>query len=55
MDTIKCQGLTIQGKVQAGWSGWRLVLGVIFDRIAAGVNGKVYEMVRHAKIYVWRC
>ena len=43
----------IKKKVQAGWSRWRKVLGVICDRkLPARVKGKVYSsMVRSTMVY----
>ena len=40
-------------RVQAGWNGWRRVLGVICDRrLPASVKGKVYSSaVRPAMMY----
>ena len=39
--------------MQAGWSGWRRVVGMIFDRrISARTTGKVYKTVlRQAILY----
>ncbi|XP_051787950.1 uncharacterized protein LOC127529167 [Erpetoichthys calabaricus] len=46
-------GGEVQKRVQAGWSGWRRVTGVIYDRrVSARVKGKVYRMVvRPAMLY----
>ena len=43
----------VKKRVQAGWNGWRRVLGVICDRrLPAGVKGKVYSsVVRPAMVY----
>ena len=43
----------IKRRVQAGWNGWRKVLGVICDRsLPARVKGKVYSsVVRSAMVY----
>ncbi|KAI5092175.1 hypothetical protein C0J45_17806, partial [Silurus meridionalis] len=43
----------VKKRVQAGWSGWRRVTGVICDRrVSASVNGKVYRtVVRLAMLY----
>ena len=43
----------IKKRVQAGWNGWRRVLGVICDRrLPARVKGKVYSsVVRPAMVY----
>ena len=36
----------VKRRVQAGWKGWKKVLGVIYDRsLPAGVKGKVYSLV----------
>ena len=63
MDGFKYLGLTVQSngecgrevkkRVQAGWSGWRRVSGVICDRrVSARVKGKVYKtVVRRAMLY----
>ena len=60
---FKYLGSTVQGsgscereikrRVQAGWSGWRRILGVICDRrLPARVKGKVYSLVvRLAMLY----
>uniref|UniRef100_A0A8C4NFF6 ribonuclease H n=1 Tax=Eptatretus burgeri TaxID=7764 RepID=A0A8C4NFF6_EPTBU len=46
-------GREVKKRVQAGWSGWRRVAGVICDRRgAARVKGKVYKtVVRPAMLY----
>lgn len=46
-------GREVKKRVQAGWSGWRRVAGVICDRrVAARVKGKVYKtVVRPAMLY----
>lgn len=46
-------GKEVKKRVQAGWSGWRRVSGVICDRrVAARVKGKVYKtVVRPAMLY----
>ena len=43
----------IKKRVQAGWNGWRRVLGVICDRrLPARVKGKMYSsVVRPAMVY----
>ena len=43
----------VKKRVQAGWNGWRKVLGVICDRrLPARVKGKVYSLVvRPAMVY----
>ena len=43
----------VKKRVQAGWNGWRRVLGVICDRrLPARVKGKVYSsVVRPAMVY----
>ena len=43
----------VKKRVQAGWNGWRRVLGVICDkRLPARVKGKVYSsVVRPAILY----
>ncbi|KAI5615474.1 gastrula zinc finger protein XlCGF28.1-like [Silurus asotus] len=43
----------VKKRVQAGWSGWRRVAGVICDsRVSAKVKGKVYRsVVRPAMLY----
>ncbi|KAI5101404.1 hypothetical protein C0J45_8607, partial [Silurus meridionalis] len=43
----------VKKRVQAGWSGWRRVTGVICDsRVSARVKGKVYRtVVRPAMMY----
>ena len=43
----------IKKRVQAGWNGWRKVLGVICDRrLPARVKGKVYSLVmKPAMVY----
>ncbi|KAK3543205.1 hypothetical protein QTP70_012499 [Hemibagrus guttatus] len=39
-------GKEVKKRVQAGWNGWRKVLGVLCDRkISAGIKGKVYRTV----------
>ena len=39
-------GREVKKRVQAGWSGWRRVAGVICDRrVSARVKGKVYKTV----------
>ncbi|MBN3290917.1 LIN1 transcriptase, partial [Polypterus senegalus] len=46
-------GREVKKRVQAGWSGWRRVSGVMCDRrVSARVKGKVYRMVvRPAMLY----
>ena len=46
-------GREVKKRVQAGWSGWRKVTGVICDRrISAKIKGKVYKtVVRPAMLY----
>ena len=46
-------GREVKNRVQAGWSGWRKVSGVICDRrVSAKVKGKVYRtVVRPAMMY----
>ena len=43
----------VKRRVQAGWNGWRKVLGVICDRrLPTRVKGKVYSsVVRPAMMY----
>ena len=43
----------VKKRVQAGWNGWRRVLGVICNRrLPARVKGKVYSsVVRPAMVY----
>ena len=43
----------VKKRVQAGWNGWRKVLGVICNRrLPARVKGKVYSsVVRSAMVY----
>ncbi|KAK3571518.1 hypothetical protein QTP86_012862 [Hemibagrus guttatus] len=43
----------VKKRVQAGWNGWRKVLGVLCDRkISARIKGKVYRtVVRPAMLY----
>ncbi|MCJ8735547.1 hypothetical protein PDJAM_G00248360 [Pangasius djambal] len=43
----------VKKRVQAGWNGWRKVLGVLCDRkISVRIKGKVYEtVVRAAMLY----
>ena len=43
----------VKKRVQAGWNGWRRVLGVICSkRLPARVKGKVYSsLVRPAMVY----
>ena len=47
-------GKEVKKQVQAGWSGWRKVSGVMCDRkVSARMQGKVYKMVvRPAMLYV---
>ncbi|MCJ8738182.1 hypothetical protein PDJAM_G00032480 [Pangasius djambal] len=46
-------GKEVKKRVQAGWNGWRKVLGVLCDRkISARIKGKVYKtVVRPAMLY----
>ncbi|KAK3550968.1 hypothetical protein QTP70_011474 [Hemibagrus guttatus] len=46
-------GKEVKKRVQAGWNGWRKVLGVLCDRkISARIKGKVYRtVVRLAILY----
>lgn len=46
-------GREVKKRVQAGWSGWRRVTGVICDRrVSARMKGKVYKtVVRPAMLY----
>ncbi|KAK3564737.1 hypothetical protein QTP86_024867 [Hemibagrus guttatus] len=46
-------GKEIRKRVQAGWNGWRKVLGVLCDRkISARIKGKVFKtVVRLAMLY----
>lgn len=46
-------GREVKKRVQAGWSGWGRVSGVICDRrVPARVKGKVYKVVvRPAMLY----
>ncbi|KAK3536469.1 hypothetical protein QTP86_013796, partial [Hemibagrus guttatus] len=46
-------GKEVKKQVQAGWNGWRMVLGVLCDRkISARIKGKVYRTVeRPAMLY----
>ncbi|KAK3568967.1 hypothetical protein QTP86_021378, partial [Hemibagrus guttatus] len=46
-------GKEVKKRVQAGWNGWRKVLGVLCDRkISARIKGKVYRtVVRMAMLY----
>ena len=46
----------VKRRVQAGWNGWRKVLGIICDRrLLARVKGKVYSsVVRPAMVYELR-
>ncbi|KAK3507796.1 hypothetical protein QTP70_000404 [Hemibagrus guttatus] len=46
-------GKEVKKRVQAGWNGWRKVLGVLCDRkISARIKGKVYRTeVRPAMLY----
>ncbi|MCJ8736407.1 hypothetical protein PDJAM_G00257740 [Pangasius djambal] len=46
-------GKEVKKRVQAGWNGWRKVLGVLCDRkISARIKGKVYKtVVRLAMLY----
>ncbi|KAK3537337.1 hypothetical protein QTP70_008218 [Hemibagrus guttatus] len=46
-------GKEVKKRVQAGWNGWRKVLGVLCDRkISARIKGKVYRtVVRPAMLY----
>ncbi|KAI5106417.1 hypothetical protein C0J45_4114, partial [Silurus meridionalis] len=52
--TVQSNGecvIEVKKRVQAGWSGWRRVAGVISDR-SARVKGKVYRtLVRPAMLY----
>ena len=45
--------MEVKKRVQAGWNGWRRVLGVICDKkLPARVKGKVYSsVVRPAMLY----
>ncbi|KAK3560412.1 hypothetical protein QTP86_008467 [Hemibagrus guttatus] len=49
-------GKEVKKRVQAGWNGWRKVLGVLCDRkISARIKGKVYRtVVRPAMLYGFR-
>ena len=39
-------GREVKKRLQAGWSGWRKVTGVICDsRVSAKIKGKVYKTV----------
>ncbi|KAI5608703.1 hypothetical protein C0J50_9541 [Silurus asotus] len=54
--TVKSNGecvKEVKKRVQAGWSGWRRVTGVICDsRVSARMKGKVYKtVVRPAMLY----
>ncbi|KAI5091615.1 hypothetical protein C0J45_18821, partial [Silurus meridionalis] len=63
VEEFRYLGLTVQSngecvrevkkRVQAGWSGWRRVTGVICDsRVSARMKGKVYRtVVRPAMLY----
>lgn len=52
--TDKCTN-KVKKRVQAGWSGWRRVSGVICDRrIATSVKGKVYKIVQMLQCTVWK-
>ncbi|KAK3540829.1 hypothetical protein QTP86_002363 [Hemibagrus guttatus] len=46
-------GKEVKKRVQAGWNGWRKVLGVLCDqKISARIKGKVYRtVVRPAMLY----
>ncbi|KAK3562725.1 hypothetical protein QTP86_005722 [Hemibagrus guttatus] len=46
-------GKEVKKRVQAGWNGWRKMLGVLCDRkISARIKGKVYRtVVRPAMLY----
>ncbi|KAK3506551.1 hypothetical protein QTP70_009032 [Hemibagrus guttatus] len=46
-------GKVVKKRLQAGWNGWRKVLGVLCDRkISARIKGKVYRtVVRPAMLY----
>ncbi|KAK3530930.1 hypothetical protein QTP70_006515 [Hemibagrus guttatus] len=46
-------GKEVKKRVQAGWNGWRKVLGVVCDqKISARIKGKVYRtVVRPAMLY----
>ncbi|KAK3564512.1 hypothetical protein QTP86_022855, partial [Hemibagrus guttatus] len=46
-------GKEVKKRVQAGWNGWKKVLGVLCDRkISARIKGKVYRtVVRPAMLY----
>ena len=45
--------MEVKKRVQAGWNGWRKILGVICDRrLSARVKGKVYSsVVKPAMVY----
>ncbi|TRY93881.1 hypothetical protein DNTS_023788 [Danionella cerebrum] len=54
--TVQCDGecgKEVKRRVQAGWSGWRKVSGVLCDRrVSARIKGKVYRtVVRAAMMY----
>lgn len=54
--TVQCDGecgKEVKRRVQAGWSGWRKVSGVLCDRrVSARLKGKVYKtVVRPALLY----
>uniref|UniRef100_A0A3B3HUE5 Uncharacterized protein n=1 Tax=Oryzias latipes TaxID=8090 RepID=A0A3B3HUE5_ORYLA len=54
--TVQCDGdcgKEVKRRVQAGWSGWRKVSGVLCDRrVPARLKGKVYKtVVRPALLY----
>ncbi|KAK3542947.1 hypothetical protein QTP70_007280 [Hemibagrus guttatus] len=48
-------GKEVKKRVQAGWNGWRKVLGVLCDRkISARIKGKVYRTVLEENLERWR-